>query len=183
MTTIASSGCVVCHSAWFHLGVRSLRRERISHTSPQTLRSYHGRDAARLPDVRTHDTTSRDTAVFDVTCRSSALAQASSNFQSLCGLGLSQPSSSTSRGQPCNSRSPVSPATSWALAATPRMTSVGLGPVLASRALCPPAAAAAAWRGQGRVPIAGWSYGGVGPDRGLRGGGRRGWCAEWAWRR
>jgi hypothetical protein len=27
---------------------------------------------------------------------------------------------------------------------------------------------------------AGWSYGGVGPVRGLRGGGRRGWCEEWA---
>ena len=24
------------------------------------------------------------------------------------------------------------------------------------------------------------SYGGVGPERGLRGGGRRGWCEEWA---
>ncbi len=36
------------------------------------------------------------------------------------------------------------------------------------------------WRGQGRVHIAGWSYGGVGPVRGLRGGGRRGWCEEWA---
>ena len=29
------------------------------------------------------------------------------------------------------------------------------------------------------VPIAGWSYVGVGPVRGLRGGGRRGWCEEW----
>jgi hypothetical protein len=55
------------------------------------------------------------------------------------------------------------------------------GPVLASRAPSPPAAAAAAKRGRGQVPIAGWSLGGVGPDRGLRGGGRRGWCAEWAW--
>ena len=36
-----------------------------------------------------------------------------------------------------------------------------------------PSAAAAAWRGRGRVPIAGWSCGGVGPERGLRGGGRR----------
>jgi hypothetical protein len=34
-------------------------------------------------------------------------------------------------------------------------------------------------RGRGRVPIAGWSLGRVGPDRGLRGGGRRGWCEEW----
>jgi hypothetical protein len=31
-----------------------------------------------------------------------------------------------------------------------------------------------------RVPIAGWSCGGVGPERGLRGGGRRGWYEEWA---
>jgi len=46
---------------------------------------------------------------------------------------------------------------------------VGLGPVLASCAPSPPAAAAAAWRGRGRVPIAGWSLGGGGPDRGLRG--------------
>jgi hypothetical protein len=38
-----------------------------------------------------------------------------------------------------------------------------MGPVLASRAPSPPAAAAAAWRGLGRVPIAGWSLGGVGP--------------------
>ena len=34
--------------------------------------------------------------------------------------------------------------------------------------------AAAVWRGRGLVPIAGWSYGGVGPERGLRGGGRGG---------
>ena len=26
----------------------------------------------------------------------------------------------------------------------------------------------------------GWSLGGVGSDRGLRGGGRREWCEEWA---
>ena len=45
---------------------------------------------------------------------------------------------------------------------------VGLGPVLASHAPSPPAVAAAAWRGRGRVPIAGWSCGGVGPERGLR---------------
>jgi hypothetical protein len=32
-----------------------------------------------------------------------------------------------------------------------------------------PGASAAAWRGRGRVHIAGWSYGGVGPVRGLRG--------------
>jgi hypothetical protein len=57
---------------------------------------------------------------------------------------------------------------------------VCLGPVLASHATSLPAAAAAAWRGRGRVHIAGWSYGGVGPVRGLRGGGRRGWCEEWA---
>jgi len=48
---------------------------------------------------------------------------------------------------------------------------VGLGPVLASHAPSPPAAAAAAWQGRGRVPIAGWSCGGVGPEGGLRGGG------------
>ncbi len=57
---------------------------------------------------------------------------------------------------------------------------VCLGPVLASRVPSPPAAAAAAWRGLGLVPIAGWSLVRVGPDRGLRGGGRRGWCEEWA---
>jgi len=28
--------------------------------------------------------------------------------------------------------------------------------------------------------LRGWSLGGVGPGRGLRGGGRRGWCEEWA---
>jgi hypothetical protein len=38
---------------------------------------------------------------------------------------------------------------------------------VASRAPSPPAATAAAWRGRGRVPIAGWSLGGVGPGRGL----------------
>jgi hypothetical protein len=46
---------------------------------------------------------------------------------------------------------------------------VGLGPVLASRAPSPPAAAAASWLGQDRVPIAGWSLGRIGPDRCLRG--------------
>jgi hypothetical protein len=50
---------------------------------------------------------------------------------------------------------------------------VGLGPVLASSAPSPPAAAVAVWLGRGRVPIAGWSLGGVGLDRGLWGGGRR----------
>ncbi len=49
-----------------------------------------------------------------------------------------------------------------------------LGPVLASHALSPSAAASAACQGWGRVPIAGWSYDRVGPERGLRGGGRRG---------
>ena len=48
------------------------------------------------------------------------------------------------------------------------------GPVLASHATSLPPAAAAAWRGQGRVHIAGWSYGGVGPVRGLRGGRKKG---------
>jgi hypothetical protein len=36
------------------------------------------------------------------------------------------------------------------------------------------------WRGRGWVPIAGWSCGRVRQERGLRGGGRRGWCEEWA---
>jgi hypothetical protein len=45
---------------------------------------------------------------------------------------------------------------------------------VACRAPTPPAAAAAAWRGLGRVPIAGWSLGGVGPGRGLRGGRKKG---------
>jgi hypothetical protein len=40
-------------------------------------------------------------------------------------------------------------------------------PVLASHAPSPPAAAAASWSWWGLVPIAGWSYVGVGPDRGL----------------
>ena len=57
---------------------------------------------------------------------------------------------------------------------------VCLGPVLASHDPSPPAAAATAWRGRGRVPMAGWSYDRLGPERGLRGGGRRGWCEEWA---
>ncbi len=35
-------------------------------------------------------------------------------------------------------------------------------------------------RSRGRVPIERWSCGGVGPARGLPGGGRRGWCEEWA---
>ena len=54
------------------------------------------------------------------------------------------------------------------------------GPFWPPVATSPPAAAAAAWRGQGRVPIAGWSLGGVGPDWGLRGGRRRVWCVEWS---
>jgi hypothetical protein len=44
----------------------------------------------------------------------------------------------------------------------------------------PPAATVAVWRGRGRVPIAGWSLGGVEKDRGLWEGGRRGRCEEWA---
>ena len=63
---------------------------------------------------------------------------------------------------------------SRAMAGVSQRVCVGLGPVLASHAPSPPAAAAASWRGRGRVPIAGWSCGGVGPERGLRGGGRRG---------
>ncbi len=57
---------------------------------------------------------------------------------------------------------------------------VSLGPVLASHAPSPSAAAAADWQGRGLVPIAGWSCGRVGPERGLRGGGRRGCREEWA---
>jgi hypothetical protein len=72
------------------------------------------------------------------------------------------------------------PLRSRAVAGVSQRVCVGLGSVLASHASSPPAAAAAAWRGRGRVPIAGWSHGGVGPERGLRGGGRRGWCEEWA---
>jgi hypothetical protein len=57
---------------------------------------------------------------------------------------------------------------------------VGPGPVLASRVLPRPrlAAAAAARRRRGRVPIAERSLGGVGSDRVLRGGGRRGLCED-----
>jgi hypothetical protein len=54
------------------------------------------------------------------------------------------------------------------------------GPVLASHATSLTAAAAASCRGRGQVHIEGWSYDRVGPVRGLRGGGRRGWCEEWA---
>jgi hypothetical protein len=72
------------------------------------------------------------------------------------------------------------PPRSRAVAGVSLHVCVCLGPVLASHAPSSPAAAAAAWRGLGRVPIAGWSCGGVGPERGLRGGGRRGWCEEWA---
>ena len=69
-----------------------------------------------------------------------------------------------------------------------RRVCVCLGPVLASHAMSLPAAAAAAWRGRGWVLITGWSYDRVGPVRGLPGtgegssggGGRRGWCEEWA---
>ncbi len=72
------------------------------------------------------------------------------------------------------------PLRSRAVAEVSRHVCVGLGPVLASHDPSLPAAAAAAWRGRGRVHIAGWSYGGIGPVRGLRGGGRGGWCEEWA---
>jgi hypothetical protein len=72
------------------------------------------------------------------------------------------------------------PLRSRAVAGVSLLVCVGLGPVLASHATSLPAAAATAWRGRGRVPIAGWSYVGVGPERGLRGGGRRGWYEEWA---
>jgi hypothetical protein len=66
------------------------------------------------------------------------------------------------------------PLRSCAVAGVSQRVCVGLGPVLASRAPSPPWAAAAAWRWRGRVPIAGWSLGGVGPDRGLGGGGKTG---------
>jgi hypothetical protein len=75
------------------------------------------------------------------------------------------------RGRPLRSR---------AVAGVSLHVCICLGPVLASHATSLPAAASAAWRGRGRVHIAGWSYVGVGPVRGLRGGGRRGWCEEWA---
>ena len=54
------------------------------------------------------------------------------------------------------------PLRSLAVAGVSQRVRVGLGPVLASRAPSTPAAAAAAWLGQGRAPIAGWSLGGVG---------------------
>ncbi len=54
---------------------------------------------------------------------------------------------------------------SRALAGMSQRVRVGLGTVLASRAPSPPATAAAAWRGRGRVLIAGWSLGGVGQPR------------------
>ena len=66
------------------------------------------------------------------------------------------------------------PLRSRAVAGVSRHVCVCLGPVLASHATSLPAAAAAAWRGRGRVHIAGWSYGGVGPVRGLRGGRKKG---------
>jgi hypothetical protein len=72
------------------------------------------------------------------------------------------------------------PLGSRAVAGVLQRVRVGLGPVLASPAPSPPAAAVAAWLRRGRVPIAGWSLGRVGPDTGLRGGGRREWCEEWA---
>jgi hypothetical protein len=66
------------------------------------------------------------------------------------------------------------PLCSRAVSGVSQHVCVCLRPVLASHAPSPTATAAAACRGLGRVPIAGWSYGGVGPERGLRGGGRRG---------
>jgi len=57
------------------------------------------------------------------------------------------------------------PLRSRAVAGLSRLVCVCLGPVLASHAPSPLAAAAAAYRGRGRVLIAGWSYGGVGPER------------------
>ena len=76
------------------------------------------------------------------------------------------------------------PLRSCAVAGVTQRVCVCLGPVLASYAPdlapSPPAAAAAVWRGRGLVPTAGLSYGGVGPERGFRGGERTGWCDEWA---
>jgi hypothetical protein len=66
------------------------------------------------------------------------------------------------------------PLCSRAVSGVWQLVCVGLGPVLASHAPSPPATAAAAWRGRGRVPIAGCSYVGVGPERGLRGGRKKG---------
>jgi hypothetical protein len=66
------------------------------------------------------------------------------------------------------------PLRSRAVAGVSQHVSVGLGPVLVSRAPSPPAAAAAAWRGRGRVPMAGWSLGGVGPGREPSGGRKKG---------
>jgi hypothetical protein len=88
-----------------------------------------------------------------------------------CGGAVCWRPASVVSGRPLRSR---------AVAGVSLHVCVGLGPVLASHAPSPPAAAAAAWRGRGRVPIAGWSCGGVGPERGLRGGGRRGRYEEWA---
>jgi hypothetical protein len=60
------------------------------------------------------------------------------------------------------------PLRSHAVAGVSLHVCVCLGLVLASHATSLPAAAAAAWRGRGRVHIAGWRYVGVGPVRGLR---------------
>ena len=51
---------------------------------------------------------------------------------------------------------------------------VGLGPVLASRAPSPPAAAAAAWRGRGRVPQCGVEIGRSRTSEGSLGGRKKG---------
>ena len=60
------------------------------------------------------------------------------------------------------------------MAGLSRHVCVCLRPVLASHAPSPLAAAAAAWRGRGRVPIAGWSYGGVRTGKGSSGGRKKG---------
>jgi hypothetical protein len=57
------------------------------------------------------------------------------------------------------------PLRSHAVSGLSQRVRVGLGPVLASRAPSPPAAAAAALRGRGRVPITGWSLGGGGLNK------------------
>jgi hypothetical protein len=77
-----------------------------------------------------------------------------------CGGAVCWRPASVLSGRPLRSR---------AVAGVSLHVCVCLGPVLASHATSLPAAASAAWRGRGRVHKAGWSYGGVGPERGLRG--------------
>jgi hypothetical protein len=108
-------------------------------------------------------------AALDVVCLAVVTLQPRSTSPAVAGCRLV--GCSVVSGLPLHSRS---------VAGVSQRVCIGLGSVLASHAPSPPAAAAADWRGLGWVPIAGWSYVGVGPERGLRGGGRRGWCEEWA---